>query len=122
MKEIVVSLLSLIILSCQQKKVDDPVLKALKNNRPTLAEFGAGNCVACVKMKPIIAELQSEYQGQANILLIDVNEHRDLTPKYKVMLIPTQVFFNTAGKEIYRHVGFFPKDSILIFLKKAGLK
>jgi thioredoxin 1 len=87
-----------------------------------VVEFGAGTCVACVKMKPIIIELQSEYKDRANVLLIDVGEHRELTPKYKIMLIPTQVFFDQGGKEIYRHVGFLPKDSLLVHLRQAGLE
>lgn len=121
MKKISLLLLSLVIFSCLKAKPKDPVKDVLKNRLPTLAEFGAGACIACVKMKPIIVELQDEYKNKANILLIDVNEHRRLTPKYKIMLIPTQVFFDTSGTEIYRHIGFFPKDSILIFLKQAGL-
>ena len=115
-------LVCVIIIGCKPTQVADPVAAVLRTGRPTLVEFGAGTCMACVKMKPIITELQNEYKDRANVLLIDVNEYRDLTPKYKIMLIPTQVFFNHAGAEIYRHVGFFPKDSIMIFLKQAGLE
>lgn len=109
-------------LTQKEAKFANPIKNALKNKLPTMVEFGAGSCVACLKMKPIITELQNEYKDRANVLLIDVNEHRDLTPKYKIMLIPTQVFFDQDGKEIYRHVGFFPKDSIMIFLRQAGLR
>lgn len=122
MKRIVPIILSFILISCPRKAGPDPVKTALANGLPTLVEFGAGNCVACVKMKPIIHELQTELGEKANVLLIDVNELRHLTPKYRIMLIPTQVFFDTKGTEIHRHVGFFPKDSIIVFLDKAGLK
>ncbi len=122
MKRIVPIILSLIFISCPRKAGPDPVKTALANGLPTLVEFGAGNCVACVKMKPIISELQTGLRGKANVLLIDVNELRHLTPKYRIMLIPTQVFFDTKGTEIYRHVGFFPKDSVMIFLNQAGLQ
>jgi len=122
MKKIIPIILSLILIACPRKTGPDPVRTAIANKLPTLVEFGAGNCVACVKMKPIIHELQTELQEKANVLLIDVNELRHLTPNYGIMLIPTQVFFDTKGTEIYRHVGFFPKDSIIVFLNKAGLK
>jgi thioredoxin 1 len=106
----------------EDAKIKNPINEALKNKLPTMVDFGAGTCMPCIQMKPIIAELQAEYKNKANILLIDVNEQSRLTRKYKIMLIPTQIFYDTDGNETNRHIGFFPKDSILINLKKAGLK
>jgi len=109
-------------LRMEEAKFKNPINEALKNQRPTMVDFGAGTCLPCIQMKPIIEELQRELKDKANVLLIDVNEERVLTRKHKIMLIPTQIFFNTAGKETYRHVGFYSKDSILVYLEKAGLK
>jgi len=106
----------------EDAKIKNPINEALENKLPTMVDFGAGTCIPCIQMKPIIAELQEEYKNKANILLIDVNEQSLLTRKYKIMLIPTQIFYDTEGKETNRHIGFFPKDSILINLKQAGLK
>ena len=106
----------------EDAKIKNPINEALKNKLPTMVDFGAGTCIPCIQMKPIIAELQVEYKNKANILLIDVNEQARLTRNYKILLIPTQIFYDTDGKETNRHIGFFPKDSILINLKKAGLK
>ncbi len=105
----------------EESKIKNPITKALKNRLPTMVDFGAGTCLACIQMKPIINELQKELKDKANILLIDVNEQQILTRKYKIMQIPTQIFFDTTGAEIHRHVGFFPRDSILVNLKNAGL-
>jgi thioredoxin 1 len=106
----------------EEAKTNNPIKQALKNKLPTMVDFGAGTCIPCIQMKPIIAELQKEYENRANILIVDVNEQSLLTRKYKIMLIPTQIFYDTEGKETNRHIGFFPKDSILINLKQAGLK
>ncbi len=106
----------------EEAKIKSPIRLALKNKLPTMTEFGSGTCQACVQMKPIIAELQDEYKEKANILSIDVDDYMALTRKYKIVLIPTQIFFDTLGNEIFRHMGFFPKDSILIQLEEAGLK
>ncbi|HEX7320491.1 MAG TPA: thioredoxin family protein [bacterium] len=105
----------------EESKIKNPINEALKNKLPSMVDFGAGTCMPCIQMKPIIEELQKELKNKANILLIDVNEQQVLTRKYKIMLIPTQIFFDATGVEIYRHVGFFPKDSILVNLKNAGL-
>lgn len=106
----------------EDAKIKNPIDEALKNKLPTMVDFGAGTCIPCIQMKPIITELQAEYKNKANILLIDVKEQSLLARKYKIMLIPTQIFYDTGGNETNRHIGFFPKDSILINLKKAGLK
>jgi len=103
-------------------KLKNPMIEALQNKLPTMVDFGSNSCIPCIQMKPIIEELQKELKDKANILLIDVGEHQVLTRKYKIMLIPTQIFFDTLDSEIFRHIGFFSKDSIISVLKKAGLE
>jgi len=71
-------------------------------------------------MKPIIDELQQEYKGKANILLIEIYEQRSLAAQYGIRAIPTQVFFDRAGKEAWRHQGFLPKEDIVKKLKELG--
>ena len=40
---------------------------------------------------------------------------------YKIKLIPTQIFFDASGKELFRHVGFFGKEDILGKWKELGV-
>jgi len=105
----------------EEKKVNNPLTAALKNSLPTMVDFGSTTCMPCIQMKPIIEELQKEIPDKANILFINVNEQPVLTRQYKITLIPLQVFFDKSGTEIYRHIGFYPKDSIMVWLNKAGL-
>ena len=95
---------------------------ALDSGRPTLADFGARTCIPCKKMAPILAELGREYQGQANVLFTDVHETKKLAAAYRIQMIPTQIFFDTTGKEVKRHIGFMDKAAILKELQAAGLK
>ena len=106
----------------EEAKIQNPIKRALKNKLPTMIDFGSRTCMPCIQMKPIIAELQKEYKDRANILLLDVDEYTTLTHNYRIVVVPTQIFFDTSSNEIFRHSGFFSKDSILIQLKKAGLK
>lgn len=106
----------------EEKKVNNPLTAALKNGLPTMVDFGSTTCLPCIQMKPIIEELQNELPAKANIIFINVNEQPVLTRQYKITLIPLQVFFDKSGTEIYRHIGFFPKDSIMLNLNKAGLE
>src|SRR5512137_111193 len=85
-----------------------PLEEALANGKPTIAEFGASTCVPCKAMKPILEEMVAEYGDKLNLSFIDVRYNTNLTTKYKISLIPTQVFFDSAGQEVTRHVGYWP--------------
>jgi thioredoxin 1 len=89
---------------------------------PKMLDLGSKSCIPCKKMAPILEELREKYRGKAEIIFVDVREDRAAAAKHRVTLIPTQVFFDTTGKEVYRHVGFFPADSIVAHLSTLGVK
>jgi thioredoxin 1 len=72
-------------------------------------------------MKPILENLAAEYQDKLNVSIVSVDLYRDITSYYKIMAIPTQVCFDSSGKEVFRHVGFWPKDQIIAELSKLGI-
>lgn len=98
------------------------VNKALLSGRPSVIDLGARTCVSCKKMAPILESLSGEYRGKANVLFIDVHEDQAATRRFRVQMIPTQIFFNAQGKEVKRHIGFMDKPDILKELRSAGLK
>ncbi len=98
-----------------------PLTQVLGNGKPTLAEFGRGTCIPCKQMKPILEELAIEYEGELNVVIIEVYEQLDLAREYQIMAIPTQIFFDSSGKEITRHIGFWAKEEIIAQLKKMGI-
>ncbi len=87
----------------------------------TLIDLGATECIPCKMMAPIMEKLEVDYQGKAVIAFIDVWKHRDQAPKYGIRAIPTQIFFDESGKEIYRHQGFLSEDGIVKQLEKMGV-
>lgn len=91
-------------------------------NLPKLIDLGAKGCLPCKLMKPILKELQAEYAGILNIEIYDIHEKPDLGKKYNVRLIPTQIFYDKEGKELYRHVGFMSKKDIINTFEKFGIK
>jgi len=86
-----------------------------------MIDLGAKKCVPCKLMAPIINELQKEYSGKADIIFIDVWEYPEEVKKYGIQVIPTQIFFDADGREVYRHVGFMDKKSIVDILSKLGV-
>jgi thioredoxin 1 len=98
------------------------VVKTTSSNLPVLLELGSHKCPPCRQMTPILNELRSEYSGKFQIKYIDVWQDRAAGAKYGVRAIPTQIFFDSKGREVFRHVGFFPKRDILTTWKKIGIK
>jgi len=87
----------------------------------TMVDLGAKSCIPCKMMAPILEKLSAEYRGRAAIVFIDVWENPDQAKRFKVSMIPTQIFFDRNGKEVYRHVGFMDKKSIVAQLGKMGV-
>ena len=92
------------------------------SNLPVLLELGSHKCPPCRRMTPILNELRAEYSAKFQIKYIDVWQDRAAGAKYGVRAIPTQIFFDSKGREVFRHVGFFTKRDILTTWKKIGIK
>lgn len=96
--------------------------QALSSGKPVVIDLGARTCIPCKKMAPILEGLAAEYRGKASVLFIDVHDDQAAANRFKVQMIPTQIFFNFQGKEIKRHMGFMDKADIVKELKATGLK
>ncbi len=96
--------------------------QALSSGKPTVIDLGARTCIPCKKMAPILESLSGEYRGRASVLFIDVHGDQAAAEKFRVQMIPTQIFFDAKGKEVKRHIGFMDKPEIVKELKAAGLK
>jgi len=92
----------------------------LGNGKPLILAFGMSHCYSCLAMSKLFAEvLQSHPEFQ--IYSIDGQKERIITRDiYKISLMPTQLFFDAEGKEVFRHEGAYQKPILEIILKKYG--
>jgi thioredoxin 1 len=108
------------------KKQEQPVTPAsvavVEKPLPKLVDLGADKCIPCKKMAPILEGLKKEYAGRMEVVFIDVWKNPDAGKQYDIDLIPTQIFFDATGKELFRHQGFFGKEDILAKWKELGVK
>jgi len=88
----------------------------------TFLELGADRCIPCKKMQPIMKEIAAMFSDRVQVVFYDVWKDPAPGEKYRIQLIPTQVFLDQQGKEIARHVGLFPKEEIIDLLKKHGIQ
>jgi len=109
-----------------QSKTDKPQANDdLKAIRPlvTFVELGSVKCIPCRQMQPVMKAVEGKYGKQLNVVFYDVwkDDQREYAEKYKIQVIPTQVFLDKDGKEFFRHEGFFPESEIDKLLQKRGL-
>lgn len=88
---------------------------------PRLVDLGAGKCIPCKLMAPILESLKTEYAGKMNVEFIDVWINPEAGKQYGIQIIPTQIFYDAKGKELFRHEGFFAKEDILKKWKEMGV-
>ena len=88
----------------------------------TMIDLGATECIPCKMMAPIMARLEKVYAGRAAIVFIDVWKNKEQVGRFGIQAIPTQVFFNENGIEVYRHVGFMSEEDIVTQLEKMGIR
>ena len=102
--------------------LDNPVDHARRSGKPSMIDFGRGGCRPCDMMTPILEELKKTYTEQCNVLFCHVGDNPLIAARYNIQSIPVQVFFDKDGNEVFRHVGFFPKEQILAKFAELGVK
>ena len=101
---------------------DNPVDKVRASGMPSLVDFGSTGCVPCDMLAPILDTLREKYKEKLNVLFIHVGQEPILAGRYGIQSIPVQIFFDKTGKEVFRHVGFFPQEQIEAKLSEMGVK
>jgi len=88
---------------------------------PVLIDIGAGTCIPCKLMAPILEGLKKELEGRLVVQFLDLNKFPDVAQVYRIRVMPTQIFYDASGKELFRHEGFYSKEDILAKWKEFGV-
>ncbi|MBW2568072.1 MAG: thioredoxin fold domain-containing protein [Deltaproteobacteria bacterium] len=119
--EINEEVLQKITVKAPDSNTEQDFLNALQSGKPVLVDFGSNSCLPCRQMRPILQAVGKEYLGKAEVIVIDVYKYQALANKHKIYVTPTLTFFDSNGKEVYRHQGFMSKKLILKQFKKLGI-
>jgi thioredoxin 1 len=88
----------------------------------TMVDLGAGACIPCKLMAPILEKLEKQYAGRAAVVFLDVWKDRAPVKRFGIRAIPTQIFFDKDGKETYRHEGFLSEKEIVSRFQDMGVQ
>ena len=67
--------------------------KVIKSKQPTLVDMWAPWCVPCRMVAPVVDKLSQKYDGKCKFYKMNVDENPKTAAKYRVMSIPTLLFF-----------------------------
>jgi len=101
---------------------DNPVDRARSSGKPSLVDFGSTGCRPCDLLAPILETLKDKYAGKLNVLFVHVGQEQILAARYGIQSIPMQFFYDKDGKEVFRHIGFWPQAEIEKKLAEIGVQ
>lgn len=75
---------------------DANVKEIIASGEPVVVDFWASWCGPCMRLAPVIDELSSEYEGRVKIGKYNIEEENELSTEYRIMSIPTILFFKNG--------------------------
>lgn len=103
-------------------KVSKETTENIQKGKPMLVDLGAGTCIPCREMVPVLAQVKKMYDGKAVVNVIDIYDNPEAADKYKIRVIPTQIFLDKDENEVFRHEGFFSEEDIVKVFKDMGVE
>jgi rhodanese-related sulfurtransferase len=89
---------------------------SIPTDKTTLVDFGAKWCPPCVKMEPVLKEVQESAGKDFMLLKIDAGVHTNLMQALGISPIPVFIVYKN-GKETWRKEGIISKEELLEELK-----
>ena len=83
-------------------------LESIIENGNYLVDFYADWCGPCKMLTPVLEEVSDKI----NIVKVDIDKFPKLTENYRIMSVPTLIFFKD-GKKIKEVVGFQTEEELL---------
>lgn len=91
---------------------DANAAEIIESGKPVVIDFWGTNCGPCRAMAPAIDEVAEKYEGKVVVGKYNVEEESDLSVQYRIMAIPTILFFKNGKKTAIRLVGAKSADEI----------
>ncbi len=85
--------------------------EVLNSSGLVMIDFWAVWCGPCRMIAPTVEELAKEYAGKVKVVKLNTDENPDIASRYKIMGIPTLMFFK-SGQKVDQIVGAVPKTQL----------
>ena len=85
--------------------------EVIKSEIPVIVDFWAPWCGPCRMLAPVTDKLSDTYAGKVKFCKINVDENPESSMKYRVMSIPTLMFFKD-GQIKETSLGAIPENTL----------
>eukprot|EP00287_Rhodomonas_sp_CCMP768_P028196 CAMPEP_0202842578 /NCGR_PEP_ID=MMETSP1389-20130828/61848_1 /ASSEMBLY_ACC=CAM_ASM_000865 /TAXON_ID=302021 /ORGANISM="Rhodomonas sp., Strain CCMP768" /LENGTH=163 /DNA_ID=CAMNT_0049519585 /DNA_START=117 /DNA_END=608 /DNA_ORIENTATION=- len=83
----------------------------LQSEVPTLVSFWASWCGPCRMIKPVLEDLDAEYDGKMKVAQINTDDNQGTATEYGIRSIPTLILFK-GGERVDTIIGAVPKSTL----------
>lgn len=91
--------------------IDSSNFKTEIENGIVVVDFFATWCGPCKMLAPVFDELNTELDGDAKFVKVDIDKSPELAQQFNVSSVPTILIFKN-GEPVESSIGFVPKDSL----------
>lgn len=95
--------------------------QARKGGKPLIVDFGMTRCAQCIEEAKVLDRLKGTLGNKALFRFVHVGKEEQTAADCKILLIPAIVFYDRAGKEVFRNVGFMDYDAVMGKIKETHL-
>ena len=85
---------------------------------PKILEFDRKFCPICKASERVILAVKDRYPGGFEVEKLYIDEADAMFRRYKIAIVPTQVFLNAAGQEVARHEGVYKEEALIQKLRQ----
>lgn len=86
--------------------------------KPVILEFSRLLCPVCAKAEAALQEVRKRYGNQVEVRILHIHKEEHIFKEYRVIFVPTQVFLDASGREVYRHEGPPTLEKLVLKLKE----
>lgn len=90
----------------------DGFLAMIPKDSVCLVDIGAKWCPPCVKLAPVLAELEKELAGKMKLVKIDAGTQANIMKELGIVSLPGLLVYKN-GQQTWKHEGFATKEELL---------
>ena len=89
---------------------------ALQSSIPIIVKIGLDNCVGCEIANEVFKTLSPKYT-EVYFCKVDIIKDRQAIKDYNIKQVPTIIFFDTKGRQVYRIEDIIDEEMIIEKMK-----